>query len=290
LPNPKKNYGLLARVWHNKDMLVTRDTPSHWYDTSGKPVHRVPYADKKRAGETRPTNLTDARRMTLYPSVTNILKGGLPNDSLNSWKIEQGILAALTLPQNEGETLDDFARRVVQDMDSVAGKAADFGSAVHSAIEDYVLGGVEPTREDLANHWPLIRSWVDSNIERVLKAESVLVNPAMGYAGTVDLVATPKGALRDAANAGVVIIDFKTRNPYKGKFAVYETDKAQLAAYGEALAMDNAVGVSVFIGRDVPASPVARVYSEEERERGMEIFKAAFNTWKLLKNYDPSSK
>jgi hypothetical protein len=64
----------------------------------------------------------------------------LAKPGLDAWKQEQAILAALTLPRSEGETLDDFAKRVLVDMTSEVGRDADLGSAVHAAIEGYAQG------------------------------------------------------------------------------------------------------------------------------------------------------
>ena len=80
----------------------------------------------------------DARKVLALPSVTNVL-GVLAKPGLDAWKIEQGIMAALTLPRRADEPLDVFAHRVVQDMGEQVEKAADFGSAIHAACEVYAL-------------------------------------------------------------------------------------------------------------------------------------------------------
>jgi len=265
-------------------MIVARETASHWYDRNGVPCHHVPYADKKKAGQMRPTMLTDARKLGLLPSVTNIVKGGLPNENLTAWRIEQAIMAALTLPRMEGEELDVFARRVVEDSERTASDAAAIGTAIHLAIEEYLTAGTPPHDEQVAKYWPLIRAWLDANIEKVGFAEQRIVGN--GYAGTVDLYCVPKGPLMDACG-GSVLIDFKTRNPYKGKFSWYPTDIAQLEAYNREV---KAVKVaSVFIARDTPQAPHFHVYSDEERAWGNQIFDCAFSTWKALKKYDPTN-
>lgn len=82
-------------------ILVPRESASHWYFPDGSPLHEVERADGKG---TRPTNLRDARKLGLYPSVTNILSV-LAKPGLNAWKQEQAILAALTLPRRSGESL-----------------------------------------------------------------------------------------------------------------------------------------------------------------------------------------
>ena len=121
-------------------ILVNREPASHWYLSDGSAFHETPRAD---GNGLRAVTLRDARKVTALPSVTNIL-GVLAKPGLESWKQEQAILAALTLPRNDGETLDDFPRRVVSDMGEQVRHAADLGSAVHRAIEVYLQTGETP--------------------------------------------------------------------------------------------------------------------------------------------------
>ena len=74
-------------------------------------MHSVPSAK----GELRPTTLRDARKLGLLPSVTNVL-GVINKPELVEWKMTQAVLAALTLPRKEGEVLDVFAKRVVEEL------------------------------------------------------------------------------------------------------------------------------------------------------------------------------
>jgi hypothetical protein len=73
-------------------IIVPRESSSHWYFPDGTPLHDVPRADGKG---TRPTSLRDARKLGLFPSVTNVL-GVIANPGLSAWKMEQAILSALT--------------------------------------------------------------------------------------------------------------------------------------------------------------------------------------------------
>lgn len=62
--------------------------------------------------------MADARKVLALSSVTNVL-GVLVKPGLDAWKIEQGIVSALTLPRHPGEELGDFAHRVVADNKAV---------------------------------------------------------------------------------------------------------------------------------------------------------------------------
>src|SRR6478752_3695799 len=110
-------------------ILIERQPASHWYLRDGRPYHEIA---KKDGSGNRPVTLADARKVLALPSVTNILNV-LAKPGLDAWKIEQGIMAALTLPRRADEPLDTFARRVVVDMGEQVDRAADFGTAIHSA-------------------------------------------------------------------------------------------------------------------------------------------------------------
>jgi hypothetical protein len=108
-------------------MKLFTERTSHWYSRTGEPCHTVP----ARSGELRPTNVRDARKLRLLPSVTNVL-GVLNKPELAQWKMEQAVLAALTLPREQGEELDAFAHRVVEDSQGRMQSAMDFGTAFHA--------------------------------------------------------------------------------------------------------------------------------------------------------------
>jgi len=137
------------------------------------------------------------------PSVTNIL-GVISKPGLEAWKIEQGILAALTLPQKKDEKLEDFARRVVDDMGEEVDKAADFGTAIHDACEVYTVNKEKPTDPKLLAHFEAWQAWFDENVERVDGVEQVYVNLEYGYAGRIDMLAKLK-------DIGWSVVDYKTQ-------------------------------------------------------------------------------
>src|SRR3982750_1919915 len=99
--------------------LIEREPASHWYLPDGTPFYEV---EKKDGSGKRPATLADARKAGALPSVTNVL-GVLAKPGLDAWRIEQGIVAALTLPRRADEPLDAFAHRVVGDMGEQVEKA-----------------------------------------------------------------------------------------------------------------------------------------------------------------------
>src|SRR4029077_3837007 len=90
-------------------------------------------------GSMRPTTLADARKLDLVPSVTHVLQCA-SKPGLEAWKATQLLQAALTLPKKEDESLDDYAKRVIEDSREQGRKAAERGTELHAAIEDYIKG------------------------------------------------------------------------------------------------------------------------------------------------------
>jgi len=103
----------------------------HWYTKDGSPA----YTTIGKTGE-RPTTLRDARKLGLLPSVTTI-NGMLSKAGLDTWKQQQVLLAALTLPRQEGEPEQEWLARVMQDSKATGREAAERGTAIHAIIEGY---------------------------------------------------------------------------------------------------------------------------------------------------------
>ena len=203
-------------------MLVPREKAAHWYTREGVPMFTVP----KKTGGCRNTTVKDAREMGLIPSVTTILKL-LSKDSLVAWRIEQAILAALTLPRLTSETNDHFARRVIEDMDAQSEKAREFGVAIHEAVNNKITHNVEmldgPYREFIA---PVMKYIDDEKI----KGKCEIVVATDDYAGTVDFMGWV------GTGSSSMIIDWKTQNTKPDKKVIYYDEWAyQLAAYQRAI-------------------------------------------------------
>ena len=268
-------------------LIVPRESASHWYFPDGTPLHEVPRADGKGS---RPTSLRDARKLGLFPSVTNVLSI-LAKPGLDAWKQEQAILAALTLPRTEEETLDDFAKRVLVDMTSEVGRAADLGSAVHAAIEGYAQGRWLPEDKGVARLFEPARQWFDKEVLAVHSVEIATAHLEWGYAGRVDLVATLRSTGRPT------VIDFKTqktRRDKDGSFKpiLHDTWPLQLEAYRMALAsrdkgLADAAIASVVIGSTDPVPVVVKVWDDADKDGYFRAFLAARDLWVWQKNYCP---
>jgi len=265
-------------------ILVERQQPSHWYLPDGTPYHTVARADGK--GE-RPVTLRDARKVGALPSVTNRLSV-LAKPGLDAWRVEQGILSALTLPKGADESLDQFAKRVVEDSMSQVNKASELGSLVHSAAEDYLISKVLPKDPQIVSLFEPFKTWLDNHVEAVALCERVVIHEIEGYAGRLDLCARVK-------DVGLAVIDFKTQNVKLDKPTLYETWPLQLEAYRQAiLAKDDPFLkpthlISVVINTNKPGV-FPHVWDTAEYEEHWKAFKNASFLWSYLKKYSPVVK
>jgi hypothetical protein len=272
---------------------------AHWYQRNGQPLHTV----LSSKGQPRPTTLRDARQLNLLPSVTNIL-GVIAKHELTAWLQEQAVMAALTLPRLPGEAEDAFARRVVADSQSTRDGAADFGTAFHAGAERLAN---TPTQEvDAANpaadwlrHY---REWYQGNVAQLHWTEKVLVNDALGYAGTADLF------IQHAVH-GPTLVDLKTMKfptgrksstsrpcplPDRGGEGAgrpkpYKSWCYQLAAYRKALGQ-RVTCLNLIVNSNEPSAPMEQVWSEAEMEAGLQAFEAAQKLWAIEKAYNPTEK
>lgn len=257
-------------------ILVKPKTSAHWYHLDGTPQHTV----IGKNGKERATDIRDARKLNLLPSVTEIINVA-SKPGLEFHKVREAILAAVTLPRLPGETDDDFAVRAYEDSRAQLIKAGDFGTRIHAVIEGANLMRYTLERET-APWLEKYLKWKNASILRVIKAESRVVNPQFGYAGTFDLLA-------EHQEHGTVLVDFKTQNVKNGKPAFYETWCWQLAAYRAALGM-RCHCLSVVIDSNQPSAPVEKLWTEDELIDGLEIFHHATRIWQVMKGYVPRSE
>lgn len=190
----------------------------HWYDRQGNPVYEVPCSSKDGM---RPTTIRDAVKLDLVPSVTAVL-GVAAKPGLEAWKAKQILEASLTLPRIDGETLDDYAVRVMEDAKAQSTLARDKGTQLHAAIEAAIRGDefdilwrehVEKTFSTVAQQCGF--SLFDS------KAEHSFASP-LGYGGKID-----------AHTDEPLVCDFKTKEKIEDKKQLaWPEHIQQLAAYG----------------------------------------------------------
>jgi hypothetical protein len=287
----------------------------HWYDRTGKACHTQPYADKKRAGESRPTTLKDARNLKLLPSVTGIL-GVLDKPQLTDWKLEQlskewrSRLSTITTRANAGPNDVTFAisDMLARDPDELheevmdhafrqVEQAADAGDLIHKAAEK-ALQGLDYNHDEpvflpeLKASFPMscfikpVEQFVKENSIVPLGHEVRLTCMKHGYAGTGDLpMQCPKGR-----GFG----DWKTRKTKPGKpVNAYDTQVMQIAAYHgahfTASGIGQAAGFNLFISTTEPGRIDPVWYDAQEIQDAYVSFIALCKVWQFLKGYNPTA-
>ena len=238
----------------------------HWYMPDGSPMYTIRVGDKPE----RPTTLRDARRLGLFPSVTMIISL-LSKPGLEKWKLRQAILAALTLPMNPDETLDDFAVRVTRDAKEQSRKRAEEGSAIHGSIDRALQ------HKDFN---PAHEKFVTAVLEELKKlgdgwhSERSFASP-LGYGGKVDL------------HNDKMVIDFKTKEfSETSDNLTWPEQCMQLAAYRAGLGMPlDARGINIFISVNNPGLTRVHEWDQSLLDTGFEKFRLLLAYWQLDKKY-----
>lgn len=212
---------------------MPRDS-SHWYRyPGGEPFYQVECSTIP--GKMRAPNIRDARKMRaagtpIVPSVTTVQRAAGTPGSLVRWLRQQTLECALTLDQGEGESLDDFAKRVMVDADRHSDEAATLGTRVHDGIEKLIRahhdGILYELNDDVRSFVEPAYEWFVKNVAHVIALEETFACRD-GYGGKVDLVA-------EFRNGRKAIIDWKTYGS-KDKLRAYPENGEQLAAYAEGL-------------------------------------------------------
>lgn len=241
----------------------------HWYTKDGTPAYEVPAKD----GSMRPTTLRDARKLGLLPSVTSIIKCAAA-PGLQLWMQKQVMLAALTLPRQDGETEDDYLQRILQDSKEQAKQAAERGTAIHAAIQGF-YEGEQPIGYEahVGGAVTAVDGWLDM---QPWKAERSFASP-IGYGGKVDL------------SCNVAVLDFKTKEfGPDDDLKTWDEHAMQLAAYRHGLGMEKARCAIVYVSVTHPGLARLIEIPEPELQKGWKCFYSLLQFWKASKGYECS--
>lgn len=207
-------------------MLIQRNSESHFYAYCQETGTFTPCYDtpKKTAGGMRAVTLKDAKEKGLCVGISTIANM-LPKPALTNWRIEQAIVAAVTLPRKPDESLDEFCLRVVTDAEAQSNKAKEFGTRIHDGIEKILRGvGIDTDLEPWLSGF---RKWADEWITNIYGLEQIVGDPALGVAGRLDI----QCGLKDI---GRTIIDVKTQGVKKAP-VFYKEWAIQLSGYRHCL-------------------------------------------------------
>ena len=243
--------------------LIVRASESlHWYRRDGTPQYSVEAAK----GGMRATTLRDARKMNLVPSVTTILKCAA-SPGLEAWKLNQMLLAALTLPRGESESEESFVARVVLDSKEHAKKAAERGTRVHTAVEKYYEGKTDDT---MIEYQLGVSTVIKDSFGDLKFLPEKSFGHEMGFGGKVDL------------HAPGVVLDIKSKEFTSStidKVEAYDEHMMQLAAYRVGLGMPEARCANVFASVTEPGLCKVVEWSQEDLTRGWTMFESLLKYW-----------
>lgn len=188
-----------------------------------------------------------------YWSVTTIL-GVMPKPALKAWAAK--VVAEFAFdrqPTWMTMTRDEAVGWLKSEPLRFTGQRADFGSAIHRATEDYVLG--RPMRregfvEEERKAMGYFLQFVEALKPRYLLTEASVYNRKHKYAGTLDaVVEIPYGLLLELAHGNpnlvpweprgdrdvvTLLLDTKTGGDVAEGKGVYPEVALQIAAYGHA--------------------------------------------------------
>lgn len=251
----------------------------HYYARDGSPAYFT---------NGRGTTLRDARKLNLVPSVTTVLNV-IAKPALTNWLVDQGIMAALTMPRIDGEDERTYIARIKTDSKAQAKSAAEEGSRIHDAIEQSFRGGsfdpkyeqhVAAAHAELKRLYPEVDDWI---------AEKSFAHP-LGFGGKVDLHSPSTG----------IVHDWKTKDGdfSDGKKLAYDQN-VQLAAYQVGLDLcDDGNGAlcksgyihkqcgNSFVSRTHPGAISSVVWTTEQIASGWRIFELALALCKETSGYD----
>ena len=257
--------------------IIARAAESvHWYKQDGGPQYTV----KAKDGSDRPTTLRDARKMDLVPSVTTVMKIAA-KPGLEAWKLEQMLLAALTLPRIDGETEKAFIARVAADSKETGKQAAERGTRMHESIERWYKGErnvehitiAKAFEESVFNHFNThpFQAWVP---ERSFASN-------LGYGGKIDLYCEP-----DATAPTGIVLDAKSKEFGPDDDVVaYDEHLMQLAAYRNGLGLPHARCANVFASVTHPGLIKVVEWPEADLVKGWKMFQCLLEFWKLKNNF-----
>ena len=245
----------------------------HWYHReTGKPM----YQTVGKNGKVRNTSLRDARANNdLVPSVTTIIKCA-SSPGLEAWKLGQMLMASLTLPRIDGESLDDFAVRIQHDSKQTGVKAAERGTAIHAGIQAFYEG-------DLIDGYLAHAKATEKALDDFFGANLWLPEVSFskgGFGGKCDLMVKSNYLFNG------IVVDVKTKEfTDPDKIVAYDEHLMQLAAYRWGLGIPSARCANAFVSVQEPVQVKVVEWSESDLARGWAMFQNLLAFWQLKNNY-----
>jgi hypothetical protein len=166
----------------------------------------------------------------------------------------------------------EILARIIDDSKEQGRSAADAGTNIHTSIQSFYEG----TPATATQHVEHVVG-ADHRINEAFGFQSWVAEKSFanehGFGGKCDL--------HSVADGGVVI-DIKTKEFFDpAKVEGYDEHLMQLAAYRIGLGLHNARCANVFVSRSVKGLVVVKEWSQEDLERGWDMFMHLLQFWQL---------
>ena len=211
----------------------------HYYDKAGNLISSVPMVTSP--DELRPTNMTDCRKLKLYPGTTSITR---------------------------------LASQFKPDISPFIKAAMELGTEIHKALEMMVFSSYSPMHSRACMG---VRGWYDDHgIDwRDVVPESTIDAGRCGYGGSIDAIVTDKDGQEYIIDYKTCKTNRKKLYPplnYKMQITAYKKAKEM-----EYLKYKNAKKVILYVSTDKPGD----VYSEEIKEEELywDTFKHCYRAY-----------
>lgn len=228
-------------------------------------------------------DLRQARKVNAFPSITTVLKERA-NAGLDTWKQNMIFDTVVKNPRGSDETVEDYKDRIAELSGKKGSEAADFGTILHDALDQYPQLPLDP---DLRPYVQAFAPSYEKHVKERVCSEIMLADYDLGVAGRTDLIA-------DTYEWGLAVIDYKTSKFKSGKPSFWSSYIVQLAFYAKTYQKmkglkDCPVIINVGINSENPTEPVWKRYSTEEQQAAYAEFLAIAFLWFSTKNYWPTT-
>ena len=256
----------------------------HWYNKSGEPNHTQLLKKPRKDGSTeRDTDLRDARKLGLCPSFSGITDI-VAKRQIEKWRMDRRDEAWLAaIEQNNLDLVDDIYKSSIT-------KQRDEGTRVHDLIEKSLRDNLYP--QDQAD-WTI----VDAVHKAVESLEPSFIADYKTKACSEEdffygLKLYPNHYQQLAAYREMILAQqYMETKPY-----IEQTMVHPQLCYGGTVDYFHLENISrgvkcyiIYVSTDFPGLVKVMEAPEDKLVKGLKEFKATFELWKVLNNYDPAS-
>lgn len=189
-----------------------------------------------------------------YPSVTKVLNiiGGGKTNALIIWARREALKMAKSEilgfmdsgKQLSHVALDELMAKADKQPEKIKSEAADIGSRVHAAIDDYISGKTPTMDAESRPGFDNFMRWAAGEGIRLIAGDTSVVSLQYGYGGRLDALGYDK-------SDNLVLLDWKTSNAMRDEYPL------QVAAYAQAFAETYGVAmpgraIVVRFGKETP--------------------------------------